>query len=338
MLGVYCRRWGVPLIDGGTVRLPRLIGLSRALDMILTGRGVRADEALAMGLVNRVVPRGQARAAAIELAEQLARFPQVCMNSDRLSAYEQFGMGLDDAIRNVLRHYDAIMAVMLPTLGEERRATYSPILPVCPRTGRVLQVPMAEIKPDAGTVVYVDPETDELVEVPVTGGHCKMQWKADWAMRWVALDVDYEMYGKDLIPTAQLSARIARILGGRAPNGFAYELYLDEHGEKISKSKGNGLTVDEWLTYGPPESLAHFMYGKPRTAKRLYFDVIPRSVDDYQEALDRFDAEDPATRLENPAWHIHDGKPPHEPVHLSFSILLNLESVANAEDKDAMWG
>jgi lysyl-tRNA synthetase class 1 len=244
----------------------------------------------------------------------------------------------DAALRRVLECYDAVMEVMLPSLREERAQSYSPFLPVSPRTGRVLQVPIESHDVAAGTVTYREPEDGGLVEVPVTGGHCKLQWKPDWAMRWHALGVDYEMSGKDLIPSVQLANRICGILGGRPPDGFNYELFLDEKGEKISKSKGNGLSVEEWLAYAPPESLALFMYQKPRAAKRLYFDVIPRAVDEYLGFLEKFPGEAPAQRLENPAWHIHDGNPPEAGSPLSFNILLNLASVCHAEDGRVLWG
>ena len=243
----------------------------------------------------------------------------------------------DRALLDVLGHYDAIMEVMLPSLREERQQSYSPFLPISPKSGRVLQVPILEVKQEAGTVVFRD-EDDTLTEVPVTGGHCKLQWKPDWAMRWHALAVDYEMSGKDLIPSVELANKICRVLGSRPPEGFNYELFLDDKGQKISKSKGNGLSVDEWLTYAPPESLALFMYQKPRAAKRLYFDVIPRAVDDYLTFLDKFPEETPAQRLENPVWHIHDGHPPVGGLPLGFGILLNLASVAHAQDKAALWG
>jgi lysyl-tRNA synthetase class 1 len=243
----------------------------------------------------------------------------------------------DRALLDVLGHYDAIMEVMLPSLREERQQSYSPFLPISPKTGRVLQVPILEVKQDAGTVVFRD-EDDTLTEVPVTGGRCKLQWKPDWAMRWHALAVDYEMSGKDLIPSVELANKICRVLGSPPPDGFNYELFLDDKGQKISKSKGNGLSVDEWLAYAPPESLALFMYQKPRAAKRLYFDVIPRAVDDYLTFLDKYPAETPAQRLENPVWHIHDGNPPVGGLPLGFGILLNLASVAHAQDKGALWG
>ncbi|CAO3352074.1 lysine--tRNA ligase [Azospirillum melinis] len=243
----------------------------------------------------------------------------------------------DEALLGILRHYDEVMAVMLPTLGAERQATYSPFLPVSPSTGRVLQVPMLERNVDAGTIVFED-EDGKKVELPVTGGHVKLQWKPDWGMRWFGLGVDYEMYGKDLIPSAELAGKICRILGGTPPEGFNYELFLDDKGQKISKSKGNGLTMEEWLAYAPQESLALYMFQKPKSAKRLYFDVIPRAVDEYLTFVDRVHGEEPAKKLENPAWHIHNGKPPAVRSDVSFNLLLNLAGAANAETKDAMWG
>jgi lysyl-tRNA synthetase, class I len=246
----------------------------------------------------------------------------------------------DSALISVLQHYDAVMQVMLPTLGEERQATYSPFLPISPTTGRVLQVPILERNVDAGTIVFAD-EDGTLTEVPVTGGHCKLQWKPDWGMRWLALGVDYEMAGKDLIPSVELAGKIVRLLGGRAPEGFNYELFLDEKGQKISKSKGNGLSMEEWLRYAPPESLALYMFHKPRAAKKLYFDVIPRAVDDYLTFIDRFEGQEPAQQLENAAWHIHNGRVPAEvkgTAGLTFGLLLNLAAAANAETGEVMWG
>ncbi len=205
-----------------------------------------------------------------------------------VSATECYRSGRFDAVLlRVLERHEEIRRVVLPHLGPERRATYSPILPISPKTGRVLQVPILETRPEKGTVVFRD-EDGTLTELPVTGGHCKLQWRADWALRWTALEVDYEMAGKDLIDSVRLSGQICRILGGTPPNGFIYELFLDEKGEKISKSKGNGLTIEEWLRYGTEESLMLFLYKEPRKAKRLYFDVIPRHVDEYYERLEQF--------------------------------------------------
>ncbi len=254
-----------------------------------------------------------------------------------VSSTEQYKAGrFDDTLLAILQHYDAVMNVIVPTLGEERRKTYSPFLPVCPTTGVVLQVPVIERDADAGTIVYEN-EDGFKVETPVTGGHVKLQWKADWAMRWTALDVDYEMSGKDLIDSVHLSGKICRILGGKPPVGFSYELFLDENGEKISKSRGNGLTVEEWLRYAPPESLAYFMYQKPKTAKRLYFDVIPRQVDEYARMLEAFEDQEAAKRADNPVTFIHAGTPPTERAHLSFGILLNLASVCHSEEKSVLW-
>jgi lysyl-tRNA synthetase class 1 len=244
----------------------------------------------------------------------------------------------DETLMTLLRNYDAVKNVIMPTLGEERRVTYSPFLPVCPKTGRVLLVPVVAQDVDAGTITYED-EDGARVEVPVTGGHCKLQWKADWAMRWAALGVDYEMSGKDLIDSVRLSSRICKVLGGRAPEGFTYELFLDENGEKISKSRGNGLSVEQWLRYAPQESLQLYMFNSPRKAKRLFFDVIPRHVDDYLTFLGKYGSEEEeAKKLENPVWHIHNGTPPSEPAHVSFGLLMNLASACNTEDKAVLWG
>ena len=241
----------------------------------------------------------------------------------------------DDTLLSVLRNYEKVINVILPTLGEERRKTYSPFLPICPKTGLVLQVPVIERNEEAGTIVYEEEGT--RTEVQVTGGHCKLQWKADWAMRWRALDVDYEMSGKDLIDSVKLSGAITRLLGGTPPAGFTYELFLDKNGEKISKSRGNGLSMEEWLKYAPPESLSQFMYQKPTQAKRLFFDVIPKNVDDYLSHLSKYPKQDQKAQLANPAWHIHNGQPPVEDAHLSYNILLNLAGVCNSEDKDVLW-
>ena len=254
------------------------------------------------------------------------------------SATDYYKSGKFDAmLLAMLRHYDEVQAVMLPTLGLERRETYSPFLPISPKSGRVLQVPMVKVDADAGTIVYRD-EDGSTVETPVTGGNVKLQWKADWAGRWFALGVDYEMYGKDLIPSAELSAKIVKILGARPPEGFNYELFLDHEGKKISKSKGNGLSVEEWLRYASPESLSLYMHQQPRRAKRLHFDVIPRAVDEYLSLVEKLPAEEPAKSVENPAWHIHNGAVPQNNTGgVSFAMLLNLAGVANTEDKDVLW-
>ena len=256
-----------------------------------------------------------------------------------LSSTEVYQSGrFDTALLKMLSVYDDVMKIMLPTLGEERRKTYSPFLPICPRTGKVLQVPVAECRVADGTIVYHDPETSKPVEVPVTGGHVKCQWKADWAMRWAALGVDYEMAGKDLIDSVRQSGRICRALGATPPEGFNYELFLDEKGEKISKSKGNGLSIEEWLTYASPESLSLYMFQKPKTAKKLYFDVIPKTVDEYYTFLSKFADQPDDQKLMNPVWHLHTGTPPHVDMPVGFSMLMNLVSASNAEDPSVLWG
>ena len=254
------------------------------------------------------------------------------------SATECYASGRFDAtLLKMLAVYDKVMDIILPTLGAERQATYSPFLPVCPRTGKVLQVPMVGRDVNAGTVTYVDPETGERVETPVTGGRVKCQWKADWAMRWTALGVDYEMAGKDLIDSVLLSSKICKALGGSPPEGFNYELFLDQNGEKISKSKGNGLTIEEWLTYASPESLSLYMFQKPKTAKKLYFDVIPRAVDEYLQFLSAYRGQEGKQQLDNPVWHVHSGAPPAAELPITFGLLLNLASVSNAHSKDVLW-
>ncbi len=285
--------------------------------------------------------------------------------------YYQSGR-FDATLLKMLARYDAVQNIMLPSLRAERASSYAPFLPIHPRSGIVMQVPLEEIDSSRGLVAWRDPDTGERFETPVTGGHCKLQWKPDWAMRWCALGVDYEMAGKDLIDSVKLSSEIARALDGTPPEGFNYELFLDENGQKISKSRGNGLTIQEWLRYASPESLAFFMYWKPREAKKLYFDVIPKAVDEYLAFLDAYPRQEWKLRLGNPAWHIHAGDPPppefiaHEGeakgnpageaksspageaksspageakrMAISFAMLLNLAAVANSEDPSVLWG
>jgi lysyl-tRNA synthetase class 1 len=258
-----------------------------------------------------------------------------------MSSTECYQSGrFDAALHKVLQRFDAVMNIMLPSLREERAQTYSPFLPIDPTTGVVLQVPVVAHDAKAGTITYErsDRIAKERVTVPVTGGRCKLQWKPDWAMRWVALGIDYEMAGKDLIDSVKLSGEICRALGAEPPEGFNYELFLDDKGQKISKSKGNGLTIDEWLRYASPESLSLFMYREPKAAKRLYFDVIPRQVDDYYQFLDGYERQDAKARLSNPVWHIHSGNPPKSDMPITFSMLLTLVSSSNAENADTLWG
>ena len=254
------------------------------------------------------------------------------------SATDYYKSGRFDAIlKRVAERYDDIMAIMLPTLGPERRATYSPFLPISPKTGRVLYVPIKKVNVADATITF-DDEDGEETTLPVTGGHVKLQWKPDFGARWAALGVDFEMFGKDHGPNMGVYDNICRALGGRPPEHFVYELFLDEKGEKISKSKGNGLTIDEWLAYAPTESLALYMFQRPRQAKKLYFDVIPRAVDEYYQHLAAYPRQDLKERLNNPVWHIHNGNPPEIELPVSFALLLNLVSASHAHDKAVLWG
>ena len=254
-----------------------------------------------------------------------------------MSSTETYRSGrFDEVLLRLLERFDAVQAIMLPTLGEERRATYSPFLPISPITGHVLQVPTLERNVEKGTIVFDDPAGGRT-EVPVTGGHVKLQWKPDWAMRWTALDVDYEMSGKDLIESVRESSKVCRALGGVPPEGFNYELFLDIEGKKISKSKGNGLTMEEWLRYGTPESLSWYMFQSPKSAKSLHFNVIPRAIDDYLAFIESYKTQEPAKRIDNAVWSIHAGDPPTHTSPVSFALLLNLVGVANASSKDQLW-
>ena len=255
-----------------------------------------------------------------------------------ISATEFYRTGQFDAVLlRAVERYDDLMAVMLKSLREERQQTYSIFLPIHPETGRVLYVPMKEVNAKDGTITFDDEDGREWT-LPVTGGQVKLQWKPDFGARWAALDVDFEMYGKDHSTNTPIYDRICEILGGRKPEHFTYELFLDENGEKISKSKGNGLTIDEWLTYASTESLSYFMYQKPKTAKRMHFDVIPRAVDEYHQQLRAYPDQDAAGKVNNPVWHIHGGNPPESRMVVPFSMLLNLASVSAAEEKAKLWG
>ncbi|MCR6670379.1 lysine--tRNA ligase [Devosia ginsengisoli] len=259
-------------------------------------------------------------------------------NYEFASATDYYRSGKFDAVLlRAAERYDDIMKVMLPTLGAERQATYSPFLPISPISGRVLYVPMKEVDAKNGTVTFADEDGSDTT-LPVTGGHVKMQWKPDFGMRWAALDVDFEMFGKDHQTNAHVYDKICEILGGKAPEHYVFELFLDAEGQKISKSKGNGLTIDEWLTYAGNESLGLYMFQKPRTAKRLHFDVIPRAVDEYFAHVASYQKQDTAARLENPAFHVHYGKVPEVDMPVTFALLLNLATASNPETPDVMWG
>jgi lysyl-tRNA synthetase class 1 len=255
-----------------------------------------------------------------------------------ISATEFYKSGqFDETLLLAAERYDAIMGVMLASLREERQQTYSCFLPISPKTGKVLYVPIKHVDAKNGTITFDDEDGHELT-LPVTGGQVKLQWKPDFGARWAALDVDFEMYGKDHSTNTPIYDGICEILGGRKPEHFTYELFLDQDGQKISKSKGNGLSIDEWLTYAATESLSYFMYQKPKTAKRMYFDVIPKAVDEYHQQLRAYPDQNPDQQLANPVWHIHGGEVPASDMVVPFQMLLNLASVAGAKDKDGLWG
>ena len=244
----------------------------------------------------------------------------------------------DEALLKMLEKHEDVQKAVIPILGKERAATYSPFLPVSPSTGKVLQVPILETNAEKGTITF-DDENGDRVELPVTGGNVKAQWRPDWGMRWYALDVDYEMAGEDLISSADIAGKITEILGGKKPAGFHYKLFLDEQNQKISKSKGNGITVEEWLTYAPNESLAYYMWQRPTSGKKLYFDVIPKATDEYISFVNKMEEQEPEKQLENPAWFIHGGQiPDGQKTPISFALLLNLVSASNATEKETIWG
>ena len=235
----------------------------------------------------------------------------------------------------ILDNYDGIMNIIMPTLGKERQKTYCPFLPICPETGHVLEIPGKKIDNSKSKIVFDNKGQD--LESSILDGHCKLQWKVDWAMRWYALDVDFEMYGKDLIESAILSTKIIKLIGKKNPSGFAYELFLDEKGEKISKSKGNGITIEQWLEYASPESLSLYMYQNPKRAKKLYNEIVPKAVDEYLESIEKAKTQDELQLLMNPVWHVHNGSVPKEKMIMSFSMLLNLVETSNAESKELLW-
>ncbi len=241
----------------------------------------------------------------------------------------------NNSLMRVLEKYDEIMNIVLPTLRDERKKTYCPFLPICPKTGKVLEIPLLELSKKTGKIIFKN--SNEKLETSIFDGNCKLQWKVDWAMRWFTFDVDFEMYGKDLTESAILSNKICRVLGKTPPNGFAYELFLDEKGEKISKSKGNGISIEQWLRYASPESLSLYMYPNPKRAKKLYSEVVPKTVDEYLSLIEKFPSQNQRDRISNPVWHVHNGKPPQEKIVMPFSMLLNLVGSSNANNKKVVW-
>ena len=252
------------------------------------------------------------------------------------SSTENYKSGIfNNSIERVIEKYDEIMNIILPTLRSERKKTYSPFLPICPDTGKVLEIPVIEVNKKNKSLVFDN--NGKKMKMDIFNGKCKLQWKVDWAMRWFTFDVDFEMYGKDLIESAILSNKICDTMGKQPPSGFAYELFLDEKGEKISKSKGNGITIEQWLRYASPESLSLYMYQNPKRAKKLYYDVVPKAVDEYLTSIEKFNNQKSNEQLLNPVWHIHNGSPPKEKIIMPFSMLLNIVGSSNARSKEVLW-
>ena len=241
----------------------------------------------------------------------------------------------NSTLKKILDNYEGIMNIIIPTLGKERQKTYSPFLPICNETGKVLEIPIIEIDKKNSSLIFDN--NGKKLKASILDGNCKLQWKVDWAMRWYTLDVDFEMYGKDLIESAILSSKIIKLLGKNNPSGFAYELFLDDKGEKISKSKGNGVTIEEWLNYASPESLSLFMYQNPKRAKKLYKEIVPKAVDEYLDLIEKSKKQDARELLLNPLWHVHNGKIPSEDNIMSFSMLLNLVETSNASSEEILW-
>jgi len=255
---------------------------------------------------------------------------------DFKSSSELYKSGFfNPTLQIILKNYQGIMDIILPTLGQERQKTYSPFLPICPDTGKVLEIPVSEILKDKSKIIFDN--NGKKLEVSILDGNCKLQWKVDWAMRWYALDIDFEMYGKDLIESAILSSRIIKLIGKANPSGFAYELFLDEKGEKISKSKGNGITIDQWLEYASPESLSLYMYQNPKRAKKLYKEIVPKTVDEYLDSIEKAKSQNDLQLLMNPAWHVHNASIMKEDTIMSLSMLLNLVETSNADSKELLW-
>ena len=252
------------------------------------------------------------------------------------SSTENYKNGtFNESLKRVAEKYEEIMNIILPTLRSERRKTYCPFLPLCPDTGKVLEIPMLNLDKSTGKIIFDN--QGKKIQTDIYNGNCKLQWKVDWAMRWFTFNVDFEMYGKDLTESAILSSKVCKVLGKTPPSGFAYELFLDEKGEKISKSKGNGITIDQWLQYASPESLSLYMYQNPKRAKKLYYEIVPKAVDEYLDLIEKAKTQNELQLLMNPVWHVHNSKVPTEDMVMSFSMLLNLVEASNAGNKELLW-
>ena len=310
-------------------------GLRKVPDNIPNNNVLKAN--LGKPLTNIPDPFGKYKSFGEHNNEMLKEFlKKFNFNFTFKSSTENYKKGVfNNSLIRVIEKYEEIMNIILPTLRDERKKTYCPFLPICPDTGKVLQIPLISMDAKKGTVIFKN--NDKKLETNILDGNCKLQWKVDWAMRWFTFDVDFEMYGKDLTESAILSNKICKALGKTPPNGFAYELFLDEKGEKISKSKGNGISIEQWLRYASPESLSLYMYPNPKRAKKLYSEIVPKTVDEYLSLIEKYPNQKAKDQIINPVWHVHNGKPPKEKIVMPFSMLLNLVGSSNADNKEILW-
>ena len=310
-------------------------GLRKVPDNIPNNNVLKAN--LGKPLTNIPDPFGKFKSFGEHNNEMLKEFlKKFNFNFTFKSSTENYKKGVfNNSLIRVIEKYEEIMNIILPTLRDERKKTYCPFLPICPDTGKVLQIPLISMDAKKGTVIFKN--NDKKLETNILDGNCKLQWKVDWAMRWFTFDVDFEMYGKDLTESAILSNKICKALGKTPPNGFAYELFLDEKGEKISKSKGNGISIEQWLRYASPESLSLYMYPNPKRAKKLYSEIVPKTVDEYLSLIEKYPNQKAKDQIINPVWHVHNGKPPKEKIVMPFSMLLNLVGSSNADNKEILW-
>jgi lysyl-tRNA synthetase class 1 len=260
------------------------------------------------------------------------------------SSQEAYERGdFDEGLAILLQKVEQVRAIILPTLGQDKRADWSPFFPICQKCGRIYSTRVIGYHPEDNTIDYVCDQPigsaagcGDKNTISILGGQVKVGWKVDWALRWYAYDVGYEMYGKDLIDSARLSGQITRLMSKQPPNGFFYEMFLDEEGRKISKSVGKGLTVNGWVSYAPLESLLHYLFQNPRRAKRLFWDVVPKSVDDYLADLRQYPSLDETKKPDQAIWHIFNlgRNVPAYDAGINFSLVNNLVSALGTDQAE----
>ena len=263
-----------------------------------------------------------------------------------IKSTEMYGSGqFDEALKLILARHQQIIEIIAPTLREENRAGWSPVMPVCPSCGQVNSTLVTGYHPERASVEFScekniggSKSCGFKGEQSVLGGKAKVGWKVDWALRWYALKVDYELYGKDLIDSARLSGQILKVLGGKPPLGFPFEMFLDEEGHKVSKSVGRGVTVDQWTRYAPIEVLKYFLLVNPRRARKLFLEAIPQYVDDYLDALRAYAAAPENERGNLPIDLVIQRTTPRRfDSELTFGMIMNLVSALGTGDRDLIW-